>query len=657
VTCIVALLLVLIRATTTAPATTESLAPGLILKFESNGITDARIARLAALAVSEGATVSTFLPPGPFHATFEGFINLKLRGDYVFSLQGRGAVELLINGQPVLSVAGEDLSIRPIERVRLKKGPNALLLKYAPPAHGDAVVRLSWSEKNQPPEPIPPVLFTHDPSDSAIQRGTTRRRGRELVEDLRCARCHSGFIGAPEAPSLNKIGSRLHAPWIARWVADPKSIRSDALMPQLVRSDADARDAAAYLASLNGAESPVRFEPDDVAVGAHFFTALGCVACHSESSLPLRYVPAKWKPAALVDYLREPEKRHPDTRMPNFRLADDEVRRLAAYLLVGREKGEEKPLRGDAARGRALVATSGCLNCHVLDSAQNELRAKSFTELSDLRAGCLGNSDRAPHFGLVDADRDAIREFIQTSRLNPTQNSPVDAAEAQIRRLNCVACHTRDAQTDAWSSLRSAIESIESKHPLGHEVLPMSGDQARPSLTWIGEKLRTNWMAKFIAGEIPYKPRPSLAARMPSFGKSRGKIIAEGFALEHGIIPGASEPEPPLDENLAKTGQKLVGRNGGFSCNACHAIGAVPPTSAFEAQGVNFANVHERMRFDFYTRWVRSPQHYEPGTRMPQYRDAQGKTALKEIEDGDADRQFRAIWEYLRAGEKIEPAE
>jgi mono/diheme cytochrome c family protein len=641
-----------------APTTTEAFEPGLVVKFESAGAADARVNRLAALAVPENQAPSAFVHPGPFRATFEGFINLKLRGDYVFSVEGRGSMEILINGQPVLSVAGEDLSIKPSERVRLKKGANLIVLRYTSPARGDAVVRLNWSEKNQPPEPIPPTLFTHDPSDPATRHATMLRHGRDLVENFRCARCHSGLVDVPEAPSLNGIASRLNAPWMACWIADPKSIRADATMPKVVRSEADARDIASYLAGASDAEQKVHFEPDDVAAGAHLFTALGCVACHGEAqSLPLGYVPEKWKPAALVEYLREPEKRYANTRMPNFRLSEEEARRLAAFLLVGADKSEDQSLNGNAARGRALVATSGCLNCHALDGTKTEFRTKQLADLSDLRAGCMGISERAPQFGLVDADRAAIRDFIEASRVSPVQDSAIDVAEAQFRRLNCIACHTRDAQTDAWSSLRSEIESIESKHPLGHDVLAMSGDQARPSLTWVGEKLRTDWMAKFIAGEISYKPRPWLAARMPSFGAARGNVIAVGLALEHGIIPNAAAPELKFDERLAGIGRKLAGRNGGFSCNACHAIGTAPPTSAFEAQGVNFANVHERMRFDFYTRWVRSPQHYEPGTRMPQYRDAQGKTALKEFENGDADRQFRAIWEYLRTGEKIAPAE
>jgi hypothetical protein len=61
------------------------------------------------------------------------------------------------------------------------------------------------------------------------------------------------------------------------------------------------------------------------------------------------------------------------------------------------------------------------------------------------------------------------------------------------------------------------------------------------------------------------------------------------------------------------------------------------------------------MRHDFYTRWVRNPQRYEPGTRMPQYADLEGKTSFRDVFEGDAVKQFEAIWQYLRTGEKIEP--
>ena len=63
--------------------------------------------------------------------------------------------------------------------------------------------------------------------------------------------------------------------------------------------------------------------------------------------------------------------------------------------------------------------------------------------------------------------------------------------------------------------------------------------------------------------------------------------------------------------------------------------------------------VHERMRKDYYHRWTRSPSKYQPGTRMPTFADTEGKTAFKDILEGDAHQQFEAIWQYLRAGREI----
>jgi hypothetical protein len=104
-------------------------------------------------------------------------------------------------------------------------------------------------------------------------------------------------------------------------------------------------------------------------------------------------------------------------------------------------------------------------------------------------------------------------------------------------------------------------------------------------------------------------------------------------------------------------GRKLVGRQGGFSCIQCHGVGEMKPFGAFEAQAINYMYTAERMTHDFYHRWVRDPQRYQPGTRMPQYADNAGKTPYKDILGGDAHAQFEAIWQYLLQGRKMNPPE
>src|SRR5262249_40277079 len=113
----------------------------------------------------------------------------------------------------------------------------------------------------------------------------------------------------------------------------------------------------------------------------------------------------------------------------------------------------------------------------------------------------------------------------------------------------------------------------------------------------------------------------------------------------------------PADSSLVEIGRKLAGRVNGFSCNQCHAINQTAALVPFDSPAPNLMYAHERLRHDFYLRWTRSPQKYQPGTRMPNYADGDGKTPYKDVLDGDATKQFGAIWEYLKSGRSISAPE
>jgi mono/diheme cytochrome c family protein len=160
-------------------------------------------------------------------------------------------------------------------------------------------------------------------------------------------------------------------------------------------------------------------------------------------------------------------------------------------------------------------------------------------------------------------------------------------------------------------------------------------------------------MEQFIAGNVSYKPRPWLLARMPSFpAQSQG--LAVGFAHEHGF-PTVASSNPAPDATLAETGKKLVAKTGGFSCIQCHDAGEMKALSAFEAPAPNFAHTTERLTHEFYMRWVLRPQKVQPGTRMPDFADAEGKTSLKTFYDGDGRQQFEAIWNFLLTAPNLQP--
>ena len=660
-------------------------APGLKLTLESGGATDVRPARLVALGVEPGAPPSPFLSPAPFKATWDGAITQRIKGDYRFAALGRGRLKVTINDAVVLDA---ELPADPGLTVTLKKGRNAFRAEYNSPTDGGASVRLVWIPKDVLPESVPPTVFSYDAADEKLVAQNRLRRGRELVAEHRCIKCHaadfkpeSGAMPelAQDAPVLDGIGGRMNQAWLAQWIDNPQHFRPTTAMPRVFKKSAEdgnvateAADIAAYLAADGvKADEMIKAAPGGAQEGARLFANLGCVGCHVGPNVkqpaetpnvrnPLAHVREKWKVAALIEFLKKPEQHYAWSKMPNFRLTEDEAKQLASYLNSAPEL-KHIAIGGDAKRGQELFQTSGCINCHATTKIQSTLRTKLLAELADFTRGCLAKDaaarGSAPEFPMTDDDRAAIAALAETKFASLKHDTPAEFAERQVATLNCVACHSRDRQDDTWSSLKDEVATLTKDLPAEDAKVEeqFAGDQSRPPLTWLGEKLRPEWAAAFIGGKVEYKPRPWLRARMPGF-PARAEMLAKGQAHAHGVPFVAPPPEKP-DPDLAETGRKLIARQGGFACVQCHGVGEMKAFAPFEAPAVNFVHVADRLTREYYDRWVYNPQRVQPGTRMPSFADAEGKTALKDILGGDAKKQFDAIWNYLLQGPEMKPPE
>lgn len=668
---------------------------------------DSRVARLASLYIPEGSPPTPFLTPGRFRATWRGFLEAEFLDDYTFSVEGRGTFSLTLNGEKVLEAQGDDLSRASPETVELEQGRNRLVARYESPARGDAMLRLYWSSYEFPREPIPPMTLSHDGADPFLLETRRLREGRELLAARRCLACHApsspvdgAAQGMPElamdAPSLGGIGSRLNTAWVALWIDNPRALRSDATMPRLVhhpeptktkKIDRRAWDMAAYLSTLNG--EPTRVDTaanaDAAERGSKLFDQLGCIGCHTlpgdegskeeaEDRRPLSHIHAKWKPRALRRFLLRPERNYAWIRMPNFKLNEVEAQALASFLLSESRKESAQFLpatktAGDPARGSELVESSGCLNCHGLEvdtkRAESSLEAPGLAALreSDWERGCLAEAREArgsaPDFQLTERERGSLQAFARVGWPSLQRHSPVEFARRQIEALRCTACHVQDGELDVWSKLTGGTNPLAMVlDPPANPAPPaLDGeektiDQSRPHLTWVGEKLRPEWMARFLAGEITDTIRPWLLSRMPAFSQ-RGDVLARGLVLEHGQ-PLLSPPYPASDPEMAAVAKKLI-LGDGFNCVSCHDIGKVKALGPFEAKGVDFQFARERLRKSFYHRWMMNPQRVAPESRMPQFADDEGRSAFSGYYDGDARRQFEAIWQYLLEGREISP--
>ncbi|HEX7897774.1 MAG TPA: c-type cytochrome, partial [Planctomycetota bacterium] len=580
-----------------------------------------------------------------------------------FSAEGNGKLTLTIADKPALEAAG-DLSQAKGKPLMLRKGRNKLLARYESPATGDALLRLFWTSEEVQREPVPTEALSHDLG--SVKASKLLRDGRELLASRRCLKCHvtDVKVAVPEAsmdaPSLEAAGARLRPEWMARWIRDPRRLRPEATMPRGANmTDAEAADIAAWLATLGApaAEAP----KGDVALGGKLFAEMRCVGCHTlpgkapaADRIPLQHVKGKWRPAALVAFLVKPDAHYAWIEMPVFGLKAEEAANLAAFLLERSSDVEPLPA-GDAAKGLERAKARGCVKCHAMPAPTE----KAFAALAAIPAegwsrGCMSDAptEKTPELGLSKDQKDALRAFVKTDLAGLTRDTAPEFAERQMRALRCAACHKRDDRQDLWGDLADETKDLLPKKKDDGEFAEFEvAVPVVPPLTWTGEKLKPEWMAAFLAGKIQDRPRPYLASlRMPAF-PVRAEGLAAGLALEHGCPP-TSPPAPAPKAELSEIGRGLSGPGGGLDCLACHAIAGKSATKVFEAPAPNFKYARDRLRPDYFVRWVREPLRVEPGTKMPQFFQG-GRSQLTEVLGGDASKQIDALWNYLLEGPAI----
>ncbi len=609
--------------------------PGLTLSLQSipTKDTDQIIAQNAALYVPAGQSASPFLAPGKFQATWTGFISTGLRGDYNFQAELNGALKLEISNTVVLEVTGTNSTSALTKPIRLTKGANPLRATFTSPAIGDAFVRIFWKPVDNPIQPLPYAALTHTDTPE-LQKTTQLHTGRDLFIEHRCIKCHTADAVSVEfavdAPTFEGLAGRRNPGWLAGWISGPKSLRRSARMPKII---CDAAAVATYFASLatNPPDNTTQGSPDLFLAGRKVFEDLNCNACHippkgenanphGEDSDPnkisLRSVGEKFSWQSLKEFLTKPNQHYAWIHMPKFRLTDEQLNQLANFLMAGRVLPLQPASTPELVdRGKNLLQTSGCLNCHAMN-LPNKFTTKPLAQLKNLQAGCLGDPPKgAPDYSFAPYERDALRAWLAIDRASVSRLVPAEFATHQSHNLNCLNCH-------------GPVDNI-------------------PPFEILGAKLRPEWSAKFIAGELTEKPRPWLDAQMPAFPKYAG-LFAQGLTMQNGLPP-QTPPFPPADKEMSDTGHKLVsGVPVGFGCIQCHAIGSTGALQVFEAPGINLELAGKRLQHSYFKLWVRRPSVIDMNSKMPGFFDDEGKSPLTQYYGGDGDKQIEAIWQALR---------
>jgi len=645
----------------------KALIPGLAVAYRSGKDPHrraTRVSRLAALLVRHNQPPTALVPAGPFTATFRGYIKLKLKGKYRFHFVGRGKVDLSINAKEVVKGDLARLGRSNKHEASLIRGYNRITIRYQSPSEGDSQLRLYWTGPEFPREPIPPSQLFTDGRYADLVKSSAIYEGRSLFANRQCGECHTtpreSAKGMPElqrdAPNLTGIGTRLRPAWVANWISDPAKLRSRATMPHVLHGLSKtqnrqmAADISAYLSGLKSklsVQQRTRELPaGDARKGEILFEDFGCITCHRFTSpteadeeemmrLSLHFTRVKFRTGGLQSFLRDPRAHYKFSRMPRFKLSDQEVADLAAHISK-HSKGKLATLAsGNAVRGKQAMEKMNCLQCH---QNQKKIVAKNFSLFSkerNLDRGCLAKKPppQCPDYRFDELSRQKVVAFLRTGYASLLRRVAGEFATRNMKQIRCTSCHNRDGQNALFPYVLS--EEGSQGHP----------PEAIPALTWTGEKLHYDWMVKLFSGKLKSRTRQHLRARMPEF-PARAKSLAYGLAQQHGFFPN-EDKRPKFNKRLAGIGKALAAMNSGMSCNRCHPVGGVQPLAPFDARSTNFNQVSRRLRYEYYQRWMLHPQRVDPTTKMLKFAPDGKRTSLTKILQGNADRQFEALWHYL----------
>jgi cbb3-type cytochrome oxidase cytochrome c subunit len=700
----------------------EDLRRGLVATYRDAAKTEVqRLEPTVALALKPGEAPHPRLDGKSEKVTWRGYLNVVRGGTYRFRARLRGDLRVTVGVKEWLRAeeAG-DAAWHQSGEVKLEPGVYVFVVEFTRRA-GAGHVELFWEGPQFRAEPLNADFLGHTAAQEteAFKKDVRAEDGRFLAEEMSCVKCHRApdgnkvaqALGSRPGPDLSKIGQRVHAGWIERWLESPQKLRPTAVMPELFghddRGKLERHAVAAYLASLGGPVPPTKETKKDtgsIARGQKLYTSVGCIACHGpypgkadakkveaeKESIygtpkvhPLLALGSKTTVERMAEYLGNPLAHDPGGRMPNMVLQGNEAQDLARFLCQSVDetiKADLTPAPGadkiaevfqlvenrpeelaafkklPAAEqwkdlGKRLVMNRGCNNCHKIEPDGKPfaqmLAGEDLTELAKLARtrkdgaamGCLGGnaeySARAPKFPLTAAQRDAIRLFLRDGLDGAGSPAPGHTARADLRRFNCLACHQRDGEGGLSTELVEELRKYE-KADNAEAVSP-------PPLSGVAHKLRTPWLKQVLTGAG--RARPWMGLRMPQFGEANVGKLPEALAALEGTETDDTVHKAEVNTTKIQAGRQLVGK-AAFGCVSCHDLAGIPN---FGTRGPDLAGMNQRVRYEWYQRWLEQPQRIQPGTRMPSI-FTEGKSLLSHVLDGSADKQADAIWGYLSLG-------
>jgi cbb3-type cytochrome oxidase cytochrome c subunit/predicted nucleic acid-binding Zn-ribbon protein len=458
-----------------------------------------------------------------------------------------------------------------------------------------AIVNYLWDKSEKP-------VYPPAPAGNAAN-------GKVLFESVGCAGCHIIDANAKRDqyfPTINRLhgpnliwtGSKVDKGWLYAWVKNPKQYFPDSNMPNLRLTDQEAADVTEFIWSSHNQQ--------------YENTTVPALDAATRDDLALSYLQNL--------YTIERSKATLAGMNPHQRdvfLGEQTITKYGCYGChdikgfenlkpIGTELTQEgsKPLHQfDFAHVTTVPDTrhdwvkTKLLDPRIWDKDKEQV--KDYNELLKM-----------PNFGMSDREAEAVaanvlgftKETVAAAKKAGMDPRTAALAEGRklITRYNCQGCHLIEGQGHA---IKTVIQDPT--------MLP-------PNLAAEGARVQSDWLFSYVHDPSQVRMRPWLTVRMPTFGFADDQLntVVGYFASREQRRPFSSEP-PAADARSLAVGQVAFNM---FQCAKCHPAGAEAAAATGGAKGdlaPSLLLAHDRLRYDWVPGWIKNPQFWIPGTRMP----------------------------------------
>jgi cytochrome c2 len=466
--------------------------------------------------------------------------------------------------------------------------------------------------------------------------------GRQLIVESGCVSCHDipGFQGVSfHGPALDSIGYKVRPGWLTGWLKDPKSYLANSKMGNFRLTPDEIGSLRALLLSQK-ADAPlpavgVDWTKADTDNGRFLFRELGCFSCHAVNGRGGRMGPDltligdKVRKDWLFSFLKDPHRTQPETAMLQYRLADNQIRDLTAFLLEEyRTPGgpaESAPAPYQEAKavadGREVFVRRGCYGCHHLGGIEEKGKiGPSLAGIADQDPEQLPYGSKAVRrtaenyifLKLMHPDALGSPSLMPTFSFTPEQAATMTVALASLHKADLPASRVVTAPPPPPNAPRGpgGARVLRYRCLSCHRIAGFGGDLSTVPLDRIGSQLQHDYLVGYLLN--PGAVRVSVEARMPHFHMlpEEAKTIAD-YAAEVFLDDRMDRYDTHFTRAEVGRGEQLYKQLG---CVGCHQLGLQGGYV-----GPDLTNTGRRLRPGWTDAWLRAPERYKPGTLQPDY--------------------------------------